>query len=448
MSTSTRRLMGATTAALLVGALTACTGAGGTAAGSDGASATGAGSGRAITGNSSADLHAVRLTVADGTDAGTAHGRELRIPSGWRAEVWADVPDARMAAWLPDGSMLLTTGDRGTLLRLDPRADGRAPAVDELATGLDDPQGVAGTEQDGRTVVVLGEGTRIVTWHYRNGELSDRSVLVDDLPTGGHGGKFVAVHDGVVAYDIGSASNSDGSDRQDHPDRAVIRQVRLDGSDDELLATGVRNGEGLGFAPDGTLFAAVNQADNQPYPFRDDTGQYGKRVQSYVDEHPNDQVTRIARGTELGWPFCQPDSRGKVDLLDLGYVDDPTNNPDGKSLDCSTVSPTMVGLPAHSAPIGFVFTGGSALPDAFRDGALITTHGSWNREPPRPPSVSYSAWDDSTKTLGQPHTIVEGFQDADGSRWGRSVDAVPGPDGSLYVTDDAAGLVYRLMPPA
>lgn len=435
MLTVTKRLVGAAASLLLVWGVAACTG-GGTAQGNP------------TTGNPSAGLHTARLSVADGAEAGKAASRSLRVPTGWDAEVWADAPGARMAAWLPDGSMLLTTGDQGRLLRLEPRADGRAPAVHVLASGLDDPQGVAVTEQDGRTVVVLGEGTRIVTWHYRNGELSDRSVLVDDLPTGGHGGKFVAVHGGVVAYDIGSASNSDGSDRRDHPDRAVIRQVRLDGSDDTLLATGVRNGEGLDFAPDGTLFTAVNQADNQPYPFRDDTGQYGERVQSYVDEHPNDQVTRITEGTELGWPFCQPDSRGKPDLLDLGYVDDPTNNPDGKSLDCSTVSPTMVGLPAHSAPIGFVFTHGSALPEAFRAGALITTHGSWNREPPRPPSVSYSAWDDSTKTLGQPHTIVEGFQDADGSRWGRSVDAVPGPDGSLYVTDDAAGLVYRLTPPA
>ena len=65
-------------------------------------------------------------------------------------------------------------------------------------------------------------------------------------------------------------------------------------------------------------------------------------------------------------------------------------------LDCATVSPTMVGLPAHSAPIGFVFTRGSALPAMFGDGALITTHGSWNRQPPRPPSVSYSASDGSS----------------------------------------------------
>ncbi len=446
MSTSTRRLLGVTTAALLLCGLTACTGGPGDQGSTSGTDRGGASG--AVTGNPSGDLHSVRLTVADGADAGAARGRSLSVPEGWHAEVWADVAGARMAAWLPDGSLLVTTGDHGTLLRLDPRSGGRAPAVRELARGLDDPQGVAVTEHDGQTVVVLGEGTRIVTWHYRAGGLTDRSTLVDDLPTGGHGGKFVAVHDGVVAYDIGSASNSDGSDRRTHPDRAVIRQVRLDGGGDTLLATGVRNGEGLGFAPDGTLFAAVNQADNQPYPFRDGTGQYGQRVQSYVDEHPNDQVTRITRGAELGWPFCQPDSRGKPDLLDLGAVEDPTNNPDGTSLDCSTVTPTMVGLPAHSAPIGFVFTHGSALPTAFRDGALITTHGSWNREPPRPPSVSYSAWDDATATLGQPRTVVEGFQDPDGSRWGRTVDAVPGPDGSLYVTDDAAGLVYRLTPGA
>lgn len=402
----------------------------------------------ATTGNPAPGLHTVRLTVADGAHAGRAAGRSLRVPGGWRAEVWADVPGARMAAWLPDGSMLLTTGSEGELLRLEPRGGDRAPTVHRLARGLDDPQGVAVTEQDGRTVVVLGEATRIETWRYDGGALGDHRVLVDGLPTGGHGGKFVAVRDGVVAYDIGSASNSDGADRRDHPDRAVIRQVRLDGTGDTLLATGVRNGEGLAHAPDGTLFAAVNQADQQPYPFHDGSGHYGQRVQAYVNEHPDDQVTRITAGAELGWPFCQPDSRGKPDLLDLGYVDDPANNPDAKALDCATVTPTMVGLPAHSAPIGFVFTRGSTLPSAYADGALVTTHGSWNRKPPRPPSVSYSAWDDTAHTLGRPRTIVEGFQDDDGSRWGRSVDALPGPDGSLYVTDDTAGLVYRLTPGA
>ena len=440
--TTIPRLVGLAAGALLAVGLAACT----ASDGPTGATGTGSPSSAATTGNPSPGLHTVRLTVADGTDAGPASGRSLRVPTGWRAEVWAAVDGARMAAWLPDGSMLVTTGDHGTLLRLDPRGTGRAPAVQRLATGLDDPQGVAVTERRGRTVVLLGEATRIVSWRYRDGSLSDREVLVDGLPTGGHGGKFVAVHGSTVAYDIGSATNSDGADRRANPDRAVIRQVDLDGTGDTLLATGVRNGEGLGYAPDGTLFAAVNQADQQPYPFHDGSGRYGEHVQAYVNEHPNDQVTRIIRGAELGWPYCTPDSRGKPDLLDLGTVDDPANNADGRALDCDRVTRTMVGLPAHSAPVGFVFTRGSALPADYTDGVLITAHGSWNRQPPRPPSVSYSAWDDDAARLGRPRTIVEGFQDDDGSRWGRSVDAVPGPDGDLYVTDDRAGLVYRIGP--
>ncbi|WP_007506832.1 MULTISPECIES: hypothetical protein [Pseudofrankia] len=228
----------------------------------------------------------------------------------------------------------------------------------------------------------------------------------------------------------------------------ISNQVGLDGWGGRTLAVGVRNGEGLAFAPDGTLFAAINQADNQPYPFRDSSGQYGQTVRAYINEHPNDQVSRITPGTDMGWPYCVPDSRGPDDLANLGYVNDPTSNADGDALDCDRIGRTQLGLPAHSAPVGFVFTTGSTLPDALDNGALITAHGSWNRQPPREPYVAYSAWDEDRKVLTQARVLVTGFQDADGSRWGRSVDAVPGPDRSIYVTDDMAGLVYRLTLPA
>ncbi len=72
-------------------------------------------------------------------------------------------------------------------------------------------------------------------------------------------------------------------------------------------------------------------------------------------------------------------------------------------------------------------------------------HGSWNASPPRAPEVSFFAW--RTAALGPQQTLVGGFQAADGSRWGRPVAAVAGPDGAVYVTDDAAGAVYRLAPP-
>lgn len=68
------------------------------------------------------------------------------------------------------------------------------------------------------------------------------------------------------------------------------------------------------------------------------------------------------------------------------------------------------------------------------------------RKPPQPPAVLWLAWSSSGNTLGTPITLVAGFQNAGGSRWGRSVDAVPGPDGALYVSDDYAGAIYRIAP--
>jgi glucose/arabinose dehydrogenase len=76
---------------------------------------------------------------------------------------------------------------------------------------------------------------------------------------------------------------------------------------------------------------------------------------------------------------------------------------------------------------------------------LLGVHGSWNRTPPRAPEVSFFDWRNGT--LGPQQTLVGGFQDEDGSRWGRPVAAVAGPDGAVYVTDDYAGAVYRLAPP-
>lgn len=138
----------------------------------------------------------VELTVATGASPGRAAGRSLNVPNGWRAEVWADVPGARLAAWAPDGRLIVSTGRRGVLAVLTPTSDGRAPTVTTMLDGLDGPQGVAFTKRDGRDVLVVGEETRIVTWDYAGGALSNRRVLIDGLPSSGHGGKAVVVQIG------------------------------------------------------------------------------------------------------------------------------------------------------------------------------------------------------------------------------------------------------------
>jgi glucose/arabinose dehydrogenase len=92
------------------------------------------------------------------------------------------------------------------------------------------------------------------------------------------------------------------------------------------------------------------------------------------------------------------------------------------------------------------FLEGSTVTGSWSGGAVIAAHGSWDRQPPQQPAVLWLAWNAATGTLAPAVTLVSGFENSDGSFWGRPVDAVPGPGGALYVSDDAAGAVYRLAP--
>ena len=94
------------------------------------------------------------------------------------------------------------------------------------------------------------------------------------------------------------------------------------------------------------------------------------------------------------------------------------------------------------------FLAGSKVSAPWSDGAVLAVHGSWDRQPPQSPAVLWLAWDAARGTLLPAVTLAGGFENADGSYWGRPVDAVPGPDGALYVSDDAAGAIYRLAPPS
>lgn len=131
----------------------------------------------------------------------------------------------------------------------------------------------------------------------------------------------------------------------------------------------------------------------------------------------------------------------------MPFVADALTNPRGSAFDCSTLPPIEVALAAHSAPLGLAFLEGSNLPAPWSGGAVVAVHGSWDRQPPQSPAVLWMPWDTATGTLQPATTLVTGFQEANGSRWGRPVDAVPGPDGALYVSDDTAGAIYRLAPP-
>ncbi|WP_026316724.1 PQQ-dependent sugar dehydrogenase [Actinokineospora enzanensis] len=387
--------------------------------------------------------------------------RQVLIPQGWSLSVFARVPSARLAAWTPDGELLVSVPRTGTVVRLVPDGHGVA-TVFPLLDGLNQPHGLAFA---GSTLYVA-QSDRVDAYDYGSGKATDPRPIVTGLPDakspelGGqyaHALKSVAVgRDGAVYVSVGSTGNISAEDLAATPPRAAILRVPPGGGAPEPFAVGVRNGTGLAIAPDGAVWTAVNNRDNIQYPFDRPYGDTpgsarGRVIDEYVRDHPVEPLAKLTAGRNLGWPYCNPDPdvdpgvRGSAQRRsDVPFTPDIQTNPDGHRLDCATLPRIEQSLAGHSAPLGLSFVDGG-LPGDYARGALVGVHGSWNASPPRAPEVSFFRWRDGN--LDAQQTLVGGFQAADGTRWGRPVAAVVGPDRAVYITDDQAGAVYRLTPP-
>ncbi|WP_371934586.1 sorbosone dehydrogenase family protein [Mycobacterium sp. TY815] len=362
--------------------------------------------------------------------------RQALIPDGWTIAVWARIPKARLETWTPDGALLVSVPSRGQIVELTP---GAAPRQSTLLVGLDQPHGMAFA---GSTLYVA-ESDQIDAYDYADGRAVNGRTVAAGLPDArspdlhgayAHALKSVTVGpDGAVYFSVGSTGNITAQDRTANPPRATIMRIPPGGGPAQPFATGVRNGTGLAVAPDGSVWTAVNNRDNTPDP-------HGRVDVGYVNDHPPESLARLTSGRDLGWPFCNPDGGP----ANLPFVRDMSTNKDGSAMDCQALPPVEQSMGAHSAPLGLSFTTG-VLPPPYADGALVGIHGSWNRKPPRAPEVSFFPWRHGG--LGDQQTLVGGFQTDDGSRWGRPVAAVVGPDGAVYISDDDAGAVYRLAPP-
>ena len=406
---------------------------------------------------------AVEVTVPDGLDAAPFDvSRELTAPTGWTVSVWARVPAARLATWTPDGKLLVSRPKSGDVVTLTP--GGGTAEQTTLVGGLEQPHGLAFA---GDTLYVA-ESDQVDAFTYEGGTVTGKRVVAPGLPDAksadlrgayAHALKSVAVGpDGAVYFSIGSTGNVSAEDRDASPQRAAILRVPPGGGDPEVYARGVRNGTGLAVDPSGAVWTAVNNRDNIGYPDDQDYDGDGapdraEVLTAYVNDHPMEALAKLSAGRDLGWPYCNPDpdvdrgaSGSALTYTDRPFVRDVQTNPDGAKLDCGALAPVEEGMGAHSAPLGLSFATAPGLPAPWGPGALVGVHGSWNRNPPRAPEVSFYPWRDGS--LGAQQTLLDGFQAADGTRWGRPVAAVQGPDGAVYVTDDQAGAVYRLAPPS
>ena len=428
------------TAVLMLGPAACSTGSG------DKASTTPAPHGSAAPGAAAAAR--VRVTVSVPSSLRSApfdHERTLLVPRGWKVSLWARVDGARLIVRAPDGRLLVSRPDHGDIVELTPRS-GHLPGRRTLVSGLNSPHGMAFHGSS----LYLAETDRLDRFAYSSGRVGARHTLARLPGGGGHSLKSVVVGaKGSVYVSVGSTGNISAEDRRAHPARATI--LRWSPTDHKLhgYARGVRNGTALAIDPAGAKWTAVNNRDQIPFPYHrdwdgDGHSDYGRVMQSYVNDHPLEPVAKLRTGRDLGWPYCDPDPsvhpgvRGSaLAYAKRPFVRDLDTNASGSHLDCAKLPRIEQGLPAHSAPLGMQFM---SLP-GYGTGAVIGTHGSWNRQPPRAPAVWFFPWKNGQ--LGNGRVLISGFQNADGSRWGRVVGVARGSK-ALYVTDDQAGAVYRI----
>jgi glucose/arabinose dehydrogenase len=349
----------------------------------------------------------VEVAVTDPQGFG-ASGQTLRVPPGYSVSVvGGGLGGPRFMDFDRGDNLIVGAARQGVVYRF-PFADGQLGEPEVLIAGLQQPASVAVFTADDDEYLYVGEETQVSRFAYDPaGPIGAQEIIVPDLPARGHRTRTVAFGpDGMLYLAVGSSCNICF---EQEPIRATVSRANPDGSDLNIIATGLRNPVGLAFQP-GTdlLWATVNERDNQG------------------NEIPPDLVTIVEEGADYGWPECIP----------------PDATPQEAGSECvGTTSPT-VGIQAHSAPLGLAFLEGEEIPEDVNGDLIVAQHGSWNREPPAAPKLLLIDFEDGTPVAAR--DFVTGWQDASGERWGRPAGVVVAPDGSLIVSDDDSGLLYRI----
>lgn len=331
----------------------------------------------------------------------------IRLPPGFSIEIWSDdVPNARSMALGDDGTVFVATRRDGRVYAAIPR-DGAEPQIITLATGLDMPNGVAFHQGD----LYVAENRRIT--RYRGVESSlpavpEPELVVDKLPRERHHGwRYIDFGpDGKLYVAIGAPCNV-----CDRDGFGNISRMNPDGSGFETVVSGVRNSVGFTWHP---VTHELWFTDNG----RDMLG----------DEVPPGELNHAPReGMHFGFPFCHG-----------GDIPDPDFGDRGN---CADVEPPAQKLGPHVAALGVLFYDGSMFPEDYRGQAFLAEHGSWNRSKKIGYRVTLVRLDDGNATGYE--TFAEGWLDNEQVS-GRPVDLLVISDGSMLLSDDQNGVIYRI----
>lgn len=319
--------------------------------------------------------------------------------------------NARSLALSPSGIVYVGTRNNDKVYAVkDTNGDFVADKKWTLASGLDMPNGVAFKDGD----LYVAEATRILKFSGIENKLDNPGkpvVIRDDYPKqNGHGWKYIAFGpDGKLYVPVGAPCNICEPKEEIY---ASITRINADGSGREIFAKGIRNTVGFTWHPQTKQLWFTDNG-------RDMLG----------NDVPSCELNVAPKaGLHFGYPYCHE-----------GSVKDPEF---GDKRPCSDFISPVANLGPHVAPLGIKFYSGKMFPGTYTNQAFVAEHGSWNRTKKIGYNLTLVKVDVNSKVLGQ-EVFASGWLENE-KAWGRPVDVLILPDGSMLVSDDTANVIYRI----
>ncbi len=344
----------------------------------------------------------------------STYGGKLWAPVGFSVKEFARVDRVRFMTTGPDGAVYASRPLAGEIVRLvDANGDGVAEGQSVVVRGLERPHGLA--FHDGWLYIANTGAVVRVRLDPKAGmtAVGRPETLATYSGSGGHWTRTVIFGpDGGMYVSIGSSCNLC---EEKTPDRAAVMRFDADGKNGRVFSSGLLNAVGMAVHPvTGEIWVTQHERDN---------------LEPDHQDLPFEEINILRDGGHFGWPYCHGDRIPNPEYHDQGR--------------CNTTIAPALKMQAHSAPLGITFLDkATAFPAEYRGDALVAFHGSWNRDVPTGAKVVRIRTRD-----GKPVAVEDflvGWQDADGTRWGRPVDVLVIGDGSVLVSDDQAGIIYRV----
>jgi glucose/arabinose dehydrogenase len=369
----------------------------------------------------------------------------FNVPDGFKISVFASgVENARVLAVDPTGTLLVSQPSEGKVVALpDADGDGVADKIVTVADGLNKPHGIAFKCNDVNNPYVctlyIAETDQVSEFSYdaESYKAGDKKKIVD-LPSDGYNQHYTRtllfmpartndfVHSGgpvpndnTLLISVGSSCNVclENDDR-----RAKILAYDVVTKKTEEFAKGLRN----------AVFAQIHPVTGKIWATemgRDGLG----------DDVPPDEINIVEKGKNYGWPICYGKNNHDSDFDKNTYIRNPCMTP--------FETPSHIDLQAHSAPLGLAFIPEEGWPEEYWHNLLVAYHGSWNRSVPTGYKIVRFKLNADGSYDGEPKAedFITGFVNSEGKRIGRPVDIKVFPGGKIYISNDQAGMIYKVI---